>query len=178
MRSISRIFMVLSVVCVSCPAWASDNEYNIKDLLAPAPVQRTGSDDYFGKQMNPGQAYQFVASKDLNPQLPESYLRLGLVKITDQLMQRGENIFNNRGIGDNFGTNRVVGVSTGFAKIAPDVFAALAALNGQATTNLKITLSQDMTIGSVTVPQGVVRSPLAFSRMEHSPARCVMPPWT
>ena len=158
MHILNRVFMMISLTFITCPAWAGDETFRTEDLLKPAPVQPKGYYDYFGKLMSPLQSYRFVKSKGLNPQITESYPRLGLIKISDDLLQRGEDIFMNRHIGDNMGTNRVIGVSAGFAKIAPDFFAAIATLNGQATTNLKLTLSQDITLGSTTVLKGTVVS--------------------
>ncbi|MBI3546306.1 MAG: hypothetical protein HY081_06895 [Gammaproteobacteria bacterium] len=158
MRMCKRIFILLIMLIAPYTVGAGQRTITPEDLLNPAPLQPKGYYDYFGKLMSPLQAYHFVEGKGLDPRLPKSYLRLGLIKITDDLLKRGEDIFMNRTIGDYFGRERVIGFSAGFTQIAPDLFTAIAALNGKPTTNLKITLSHDVTLGSTTVPQGTVVS--------------------
>jgi hypothetical protein len=158
MRMLNWILILLGMVIAPCAAWADHKAITTEDLLSPAPVQPKGYYDYFGKLMSPQQAYRFVEEKGLDPRFQKSYLRLGLIKITDDLLKRGEEIFMNRTIGDYFGRDRVIGFSAGFAPIVPDLFTAIAALNGKPTTNLKITLSQDITLGNTTVPKGAVVS--------------------
>ena len=158
MRMFNRIFILLGMLIAPYTAWADHKAITPENLLNPAPVQPKGYYDYFGKLMSPQQAYRFVEEKGLDPRLQRSYLRLGLIKITDDLLKRGEEIFMSRTIGDYFGRERVIGFSAGFVQIAPDMVTAIAALNGKPTDNLKIILSQDITLGSTTIPKGAVVS--------------------
>ncbi|AVH69530.1 di-heme oxidoredictase family protein [Nostoc sp. 'Lobaria pulmonaria (5183) cyanobiont'] len=126
------------------------------DLLQPAPTQPLGYYDYFGKLLSPQEASQLVANKGLNPNNPISYQRVGAVKITKGLIAQGEDIFLNRKIGDTFGLQGVFGLGQGFNVLSNEIGAAIANLHGQSTTNLKITLQKDLTIGSRTFPRGTV----------------------
>jgi hypothetical protein len=95
-----------------------------------------------------------VQKRGLNPSDPQSYLKIGAVKITQELRDVGEKIFLERKIGDTFGLQRVFGFGLGFSQILPDVAQAIAAQNGQPTSNLLITLSRDIRIGSQVFPKG------------------------
>jgi hypothetical protein len=130
-------------------------------LLAPAPKQALGSYDYFGKVLSPSAAATLVQKRGLNPNNPQSYLKIGAVKITQELRDVGEKIFLERKIGDTFGLQRVFGFGLGFAQILPDVAQAIAAQGGQPTSNLLITLSRDIKIGSQVFPKGS-RFPTGF----------------
>ncbi|WP_230966953.1 di-heme oxidoredictase family protein [Nostoc commune] len=126
------------------------------DLLQPAPTQPLGYYDYFGKLLSPQEAAGVVGNKGLNPNDPISYQRVGAVKITKELIAQGEDIFLNRKIGDTFGLQGVFGFGQGFNVVSDEIGAALANLRGQSTTNLKITLQKDLTIGSRTFPKGTI----------------------
>ncbi|MCC5617028.1 hypothetical protein LC605_18475 [Nostoc sp. CHAB 5836] len=128
------------------------------DLLQPAPTQPLGYYDYFGKLLSPQEASQVVVNKGLNPNDPISYQRVGAVKITKELIAQGEDIFLNRKIGDTFGLQGVFGFAQGFTKISNELGVAITSLQGQPTTNLKIALQNDLTIGSRTFPKGTVIS--------------------
>ncbi|AFZ28762.1 hypothetical protein Glo7428_0148 [Gloeocapsa sp. PCC 7428] len=123
-------------------------------LLQPAPTQPLGYYDYFGKLLNPQQAEQLVRQKGIDPNSPGAYERIGAVKITQQLVDSGEDIFFNRKIGDTLGLQRVFGFSVGFAQILPEVTEAIFKLHGKSTTNLRITLKKDLTLGSRTYRRG------------------------
>ncbi|MEH2028061.1 di-heme oxidoredictase family protein [Nostoc sp.] len=126
------------------------------DLLQPAPTQPLGYYDYFGKLLSPQEAAAVVVNKGLNSNDPISYQRVGAVKITQELIAKGEDIFFNRKIGDTFGLQGVFGFAQGFTKISNELGVAIASLQGQPTTNLKITLQKDLTIGSRTFLKGTV----------------------
>ncbi|MEH2408429.1 di-heme oxidoredictase family protein [Nostoc sp.] len=126
------------------------------DLLQPAPTQPLGYYDYFGKLLSPQEALELVVNKGLNPNDPISYQRIGAVKITKELIAQGEDIFFNRKIGDTFGLQGVFGFGQGANIISDEIGAAIANLHGQSTTNLKITLQKDLTIGSRTFPKGTI----------------------
>ncbi|MEH1902739.1 MAG: hypothetical protein V7L04_15310 [Nostoc sp.] len=126
------------------------------DFLQPAPTQPLGYYDYFGKLLSPQEASQLVVNKGLNPNNPISYQRVGAVKITQELIAQGEDIFFNRKIGDTFGLQGVFGLGQGFNVVSNEIGAAIANLHGRSTTNLKITLQKNLTIGSRTFPKGTV----------------------
>ncbi|MEW6492216.1 MAG: hypothetical protein AB1589_06835 [Cyanobacteriota bacterium] len=124
--------------------------------LQPAPTQQIGNYDYFGKSLIPQEAAQLVSQQGLSPSDPVSYQRIGAVKITQELLNRGEDLFFNRKIGDTFGLQRVFGFGLGITRIAPELVKAMVNLQGQPTSNLKITLQKDLKIGSRAFPKGMV----------------------
>ena len=133
----------------------SDYGAGVSRRIAPAcPVQPIGSYDYFGKLLTPQQAWQLVTQNGLNPLDPNSYRKLGLVHITRDLIDRGRAIFFDHLIGDTFGLQKVFGFTSGFARILPEVIVAVRDLHGKPTTNLRIVLLKDLTLGSHTFPRG------------------------
>lgn len=158
-----KIFLLICVFLISVfgillSNWLMTSQTAIAriDLLQSAPNQRLGYYDYFGKLLSPQEAAAVVANKGLDANDPISYQRVGAVKITQELIAQGENIFLNRKIGDTFGLQGVFGLGQGFTKISKELDVAIANLQGQPTTNLKITLQNDLTIGSRTFPKGTV----------------------
>jgi Di-haem oxidoreductase, putative peroxidase len=122
-----------------------------EDLLHPAPRQPIGDYDYFGNSLNPEQAAQIVSEKGLDPLNATSYQEIGAVQITPQLIEKGQQIFLNRGIGDS-ATGRVLsGLGAG---LGPELADAIQKLQGQPTTNLQIILLKDLTLGSRTFAKG------------------------
>ncbi|MEH1896903.1 MAG: hypothetical protein V7K94_16700 [Nostoc sp.] len=126
------------------------------DFLQPAPTQPLGYYDYFGKLLSPQEAAGVVINKGLDPNNPISYQQVGAVKITQELIAKGENIFFNRKIGDTFGFQEVFGFGLGLSKISNELGVAIASLQSQPTANLKITLQNNLTIGSQTFLKGTV----------------------
>ncbi|MGV0023783.1 hypothetical protein [Phormidesmis priestleyi] len=127
-------------------------------LLAPAPTQAIGSYDYFGRSLTAQEAADLVRQKGLDPNSSTSYARIGAVKITSQLISKGEQIFFDRKIGDTFGLQRVLGFGQGITKVIPELTVAILKQGGQATSNLKITLQKNITLGSQTFPKGTTVS--------------------
>ncbi|MEH1853518.1 MAG: hypothetical protein V7L11_18035 [Nostoc sp.] len=124
--------------------------------MQPAPTQPLGYYDYFGKLLSPKEASQLVVNKRLDPNDPISYQRVGAVKITQELIAQGENIFFNRKIGDTFGLQGVFGLGQGSAILAEEYARAVYNLQGQPTNNLQITLLKDIPLGSRTFLKGTV----------------------
>ncbi len=159
----TKIFLLICVFIISVfgillSNWliTSQTAFAKIDLLQPAPTQPLGYYDHFGKLLSPQEAAQVVLKKGLDPNNPISYQRVGAVKITQELIAQGEDIFFNRKIGDTFGLQGVFGFAQGFTKISNELGVAIANLQGQPTTNLKITLQNDLTIGSRTFLKGTV----------------------
>jgi hypothetical protein len=123
-------------------------------LLSPAPRPPADYFDYFGAQLNAQQAADVVRDHHLNPHDESSYAHVGMVHVTPALVAAGASLFATRKIGDDFGLQAVLGFGAGFALISNDVFAAVAALAGAPTTNLVVTLSNTMKVGSHTFPAG------------------------
>jgi len=117
-------------------------------LLQPAPTQPLGYYDYFGKLISPQQAEQLVRQKGIDPASPGAYERIGAVQITQQLIEAGDNIFLNRKVGDTLGIQGVLGFGAGLARLQPELIAAIQKLGGRPTTNLRLTLQQDLKLGS------------------------------
>ena len=125
-------------------------------LLRPAPTQPLRYFDLFGELLSPKQAAQRVRQQGLDSRDPISYQRIGAVQITQQLIEAGGKIFFNRKLGDTFGIQRVLGFGAGLERITPDILTAVRKLKGQPTDNLRITLSQPLTLGNQTFPAGFV----------------------
>lgn len=117
-------------------------------LLQPAPTQPLGYYDYFGKLLTPQAAEKLVRTKGLDPSAPGAFERIGAVQITQQLIEAGDDIFLNRKVGDTLGIQGVLGFGTGLARIQPELIAAIQKLGGRPTTNLQLTLQQDLKLGS------------------------------
>ncbi len=159
----AKIFLLVCVFVVSffgvlLSNWLMTSQSALArvDLLQPSPSQPLGYYDYFGKLLSPHQAAELVEKHKLDPRDPTSYQRVGAVQITQDLIAQGENIFFNRKIGDTFGLQRVFGFAQGITRILPELTTAITNLQGQPTTNLQITLLNDITLGSRTFPKGSV----------------------
>lgn len=126
----------------------------VESLLAPAQTQPIGFYDYFGELLSPQAAAELVSAEGLNPQNPNSYLKIGAVEITQELVDDGEEIFFERDIGDRFGLQKTFGFTQGFVRILPEVLQATRDLQGNSTTNLQIRLQQPLRIGSRFFPRG------------------------
>ena len=169
LRKQRRQFVFLSIVMVcSLMGWlVSVGLMDVpiaratSSLLATPPKQPLGSYDYFGKVLSPTEAATLVKAKGLNPHDPKSYLKIGAVHITQKLLDVGEKIFFERKIGDTFGLQRVFGFQLGLASILPDMQTAIVGQQGKPTSNLLITLSREIKIGSQVFPQGT-RFPTGF----------------
>lgn len=123
-------------------------------LLQPAPGQTLGYYDYFGKLLSQQEVDKIVRKHGINPGSPGAHQRIGAVRITQELLDSGEDIFFNRKIGDTFGLQGVFGFGTGVAQIQPELQTAIAKLQGQPTSNLRITLEKDLKLGSHTLARG------------------------
>lgn len=91
--------------------------------------------DYFGKTLTKQQADEIVRKKGLTPN-PSSYVRVGVVHVTKQLLDAGEDLFFNRELGNSF-LGQLFGDSAG---LEAEFTKAFQDLGGKATTNLQITL--------------------------------------
>jgi cytochrome c5 len=123
-------------------------------LLSRAPSPPAEYYDLFGTELTKEEAADVVRREHLDPHDPSSYSHVGMVHVTPELVAAGENIFATRKIGDDFGLQAVLGFGAGFALVQDDVYAAIAALGGHPTTNLVLTLSSPLTIGTQTFPAG------------------------
>ncbi|HUN80643.1 MAG TPA: hypothetical protein VMV81_03960, partial [Phycisphaerae bacterium] len=70
-----------TIATLTTPIPACDDPV-ICSLLSPAPTLPVGSYDYFGSLKTPDEARALVTAAALDPALPESYLRIGLIEIT------------------------------------------------------------------------------------------------
>ncbi|MCP6760818.1 MAG: hypothetical protein NHB32_19200 [Fischerella sp. CENA71] len=159
----ARIFFLVFVFIISFSGillsnWLMTGQPSLANisLLQPAPTQPLGYYDYFGKLLSPENAAKLVQENKLDPSDPISYQKIGAVEITQELINKGEDIFFNRKIGDNFGLQDVFGFKQGLFRILPELTTAIAQLRGQSTNNLQITLQKDITLGSRTFPKGTV----------------------
>jgi len=146
----------------------------IRSLLAPAPTLSIGSYDYFGSLKSPDEARTLVVAAGLDPALPESFARIGLIQITEKLISDGRDRFFNQLLGDpaSIGqifaeTNKLFAITLDALKPvnpADDPNGALAFRRQTiitlmlrprvAETNLKIRADRDLRLGSSVFPAG------------------------
>lgn len=146
----------LVAVLVSDGFIATQTTLANSSLLQPAPQQPLGDYDYFGKLLTQQEVDKLVRKRGIDPKSPGAAGRIGAVQITQNLLDSGENIFFNRKIGDTFGLQGVFGFGLGIAQIQPALEKAIINLHGQPTSNLRITLEQDLKLGSRTYAKGSV----------------------
>lgn len=159
-RQVSVFILILVVslvaVLISDSLIAPQATLAYQSLLQPAPRQPLGYYDYFGKLLTQQEADKIVRKQGIDPKSPGAYQRIGAVQITQELLDRGENIFFNRKIGDTFGLQGVLGFGIGVAQIQPELQKAITELQGEPTDNLRITLQKDLKLGSRIYPKGSV----------------------
>lgn len=159
-RQVSVFILILVVslvaVLISDSFIAPQATLAHKSLLQPAPQQPLGYYDYFGKLLTQQEADTIVRKQGIDPKSPGAYQRIGAVQITQELLDKGENIFFNRKIGDTFGLQGVLGFGIGVAQIQPELQKAIIELQGESTDNLRITLQKDLKLGSRIYPKGSV----------------------
>ena len=171
---IGGLFTSIGMTCNGQPLLTPDDPV-LADMLAPAPQQPTGFYDYFGSLKTPTEARAMVADAELDASVPSNYDRVGLVKITEKLIERGRDVFFNQSLGDPSTLLNLLSFGSAFGKsglqivgdsYSPDgdpegvlsfirdlAFASL--LSGsEPTTNLRVRLFRDLIIGSQTFPAG------------------------
>jgi hypothetical protein len=146
----------------------------IQTLLAPAPRLPVGAYDYFGSLKSPDEARAVVNAAGLDPAQPASFLRLGLVEITEKLIADGRDRFFNQPLGDPasigqifFDTNQLFTIQpsalapvdpatdpTGAQAFRRRFFETLLFRPRVAETNLKVRLDRDLRLGSHVFPAG------------------------
>lgn len=142
----------------------------IAALLQPAPRLPIGFYDYFGALKTPAEARQLVTDAGLDPNNPDKFLRIGLVQITQSLIDLGRDRFFNQPLGDPFSRELLLAEQDPpgeqfqidpALETAPRLFqlelARTLLLRPRiATTNLQIVLGAAITVGSRTYPPGTV----------------------
>ena len=146
----------------------------IISLLAGAPKLPVGFYDYFGSLKSPNEARRLVADAGLDPGVPDNFLRIGLVQITNELIAEGHDKFFNQPLGDPasvgqiFATGNNVGTidlssldpvdpatdPRGIRSFRRDFFTTLLFRPRNAETNLKIRLERDLRLGTTVFPAG------------------------
>lgn len=145
------LFLVASLFAVLISTNLSPQVIASVALLQPVPTQKSDYYDYFGKTVTQQEADQLVRQQGLDPLVPGSYERIGVVHVTQQLLDAGENLFFKRGLGNSLDVfGRLANV------LNPEFTQALQDLGGQPTSNLQITLQKDLKVGSRTFGKGTV----------------------
>lgn len=182
-RNRSSCFCLL-VLCfaaasgMNCPAeFVATEDPTLAALFEPAPMRELDTYDYFGKTVSESDARQMVFDAGLDSEDENSYLRLGLVHYTQELIDRGGILFLQGPLGDPFSINKIISFASEFGKstlesaidsfdeandpdgtaaFLRDVLLTCLVREKVATTNLEITLSRDLKIGSKAIPAGTV----------------------
>lgn len=144
----------LAAFFISTITLGARKSFAMDPFLRPVPTQPVGHYDYFGELLNPAQAGRLVRRQGLDPRNAESYLKVGAVEITEDLIDQGEKIFFERKIGDTFGLQGVFGFGTGLQTVFPELGAAIAALGGEPTNNVVLQLQKEISLGGWTYPAG------------------------
>jgi len=161
-----------------CPAVnLNDLDEETAALLAAAPTPEMGSYDEMGTLRTADEARALVVDAGLDPEVEDSYLRLGLVELSEERIITGRDLFLQGQLGDPFAVSNILSFAQEFGKStlesALDSFDAANDPNGtnaflrdvlltslvrpkEATTNLKVTLSRDLKLGTQTIPAGTV----------------------
>lgn len=193
-RSIRPFAYVLAVTlvaacgaaCISLPAFnfgglpairLNPDDPRIAALLKPAPRLPVDHYDYFGAIKTPTEAQRMVADAGLNPLEPLHFLRLGLIKITPELIAKGGDLFRRQFLGDPLAIGGILNFAGAFnqppVEILLDSFDPAKDPNGTLaffrdavveslirpkffTTNLQVRLSRDLRIGSTVFPAGSI----------------------
>ena len=124
-------------------------------LLEAAPTQPLGKYQYFGEQIEPAAARQLVIDAGLNPDNPDAYLQVGAIEITEELLADGREIFFDRGIGDMFGVQRVLGFRKGVFRLLPEFFLAVLRQGFRPTSDLTIYPLRPIHLGDQTLRPGI-----------------------
>lgn len=149
----------------------------IADMLAPAPSLPRGFYDFFGSLKNPDQARQMVLDAGLDPAEPSHFARLGLIEITDPLIQKGRDLFFKEFLGDPLAIGGILNFGAVFGKqpseILVDSFDPAKDPSGALSffrdtlvtalirpkvseTNLRVIIRRDLRIGSQVIPAGTL----------------------
>lgn len=125
---------------------------NTETPLIQPTAQEMGSYDVLGYAVDRATAEQLLQTEAGQIQLaPES----GAVEITEDLFQLGRDAFYRETFGNEYFFTDVMGAIDGPLNLVT-ISKAIAALGGQPTTNLQVTLDQDATIGRQTFAAGTV----------------------
>src|SRR5262249_14885227 len=95
----------------------------IQSLLAPAPRLPIGMYDYFGTFKTPVEARRMVTDAGLDPDQPSNFLRIGLVEVTDELIEEGRQRFFTQPLGDPSSASQIFATGTNLGEVDISVLA-------------------------------------------------------
>ncbi len=163
---------------MTCPAqFVSTDDPQLSALFEPAPMRELDTYDLFGKALSQDEARQMVVDAGMDPEVEDSYLRLGLVHYTQELIEKGRTQFLQGQLGDPFSISNIISFASEFGKstvqsaldsldptkdpdgtatFLRDVLLTCLLRPKDPTTNLEVTLTRDLHIGSTPIPAGTV----------------------
>jgi len=177
-RRIAPIICFASALAAGCDTMVqvdTGGDPIVEQLVAPAPRLPVGYYDFFGALKTPAEARQMVLDAGLDPLNPEHASRIGLVHITDALIEEGRQEFFQNFLGDPFTISNILGIGSTFGKSVTEIMAdsfnpaadpegALSFLRDLIltailrpkvpTTNLQVLLSRDLRLGTTVIPAG------------------------
>lgn len=131
---------------------APPRRYNTYTLLAQSPPKDIGSYDVLGYTVDKEEAIELLTSEEGRKQLsPEN----GAVKITEELINLGRKSFYLETFGNEYLFTDLVGILDGPINLG-SLSKAILTLGGKPTSNLQVTLDQDITLGNQTFKSGTV----------------------
>jgi hypothetical protein len=91
----------------------------------------------------------------LDPNEPDSFVRIGAVEITEDFVAQGREIFFDRGVGDMFGLQQVFGFKKGVFSLLPEYILAVLRQGFRPTDNLVIYPLRTIRIGDQALRPGI-----------------------
>ena len=161
-----------------CPAVnLNDLDGDAAALFVPAEVPAMGSYDDMGTIRSATEARAKVIDAGLDPEVEDSYLRLGLVELSEERIIQGRDLFLQGQLGDPFAVSNILSFASEFGQstleasldsfdaandpdgtsaFLRDVLLTSLLREKTATTNLHVTLTRDLKLGTKTIPVGTV----------------------
>jgi len=161
-------------ISTDAPPIPTSDDPVIQSLLSPAPTLPLGFYDYFGSLKSPSEARALVVADGRDPDLPASFARMGLIKITAELIADGRERFFNQPLGDPASIGQIFAETSALFALTPaallpvdpadDPNGALAFRRSffitllfrlrSAETNLRVRPERDLRLGSRVFPAG------------------------
>ena len=162
---------------MTCPPEAAIDDPALYALFEPAPTIELGTYDWFGRSLTESEARQAIVDAGLNPDEETSHMRLGMVHVTQELIDRGRVLFREDQLGDSFSLSNILSFASEFGKpplesviesfdeandrdgskaFLRDVLITTLIRPKEATTNLEVALSRDLKLGTTVIPTGTV----------------------
>ncbi len=133
---------------------------DVAALLEPAPRLPIGFYDRFGELKTPAEARQIVVDAGLDPNDPDHYLRIGLIHLTNGLIERGRDLFHTQMLGDPFTLNNILSFSSTFGK--DNIQITLDSLDPAKDPDGSLSFLRDLILATILRPKVATRNHQVF----------------